>query len=213
MIEGIRTPGMGTNCYLISCQDTRKALLIDPGAGARGILEWIKQKDVEVIGILLTHGHYDHIGALEEVREALDVNLYIHQNDAEMIQDPQKNLSVYSGRKIAINKAADVLLKEDDIIQIGNLTYTVIHTPGHTPGCICLIGPDGLISGDTLFYRSVGRTDFPGGSMQSILESINGKLMKLDDKIKVFPGHESMTTIGEERQYNPYITGDYEYDE
>ncbi|ADY56396.1 beta-lactamase domain protein [Syntrophobotulus glycolicus DSM 8271] len=213
MIEGIKTPGMGTNCYLVSCPETKKALLVDPGAGAEGILEWISQKNVEVIGILLTHGHYDHIGALEEVRDALKVKVYIHRDDAPMLADPQKNLSAYGGRNIRVEKGADVLLQENDVLEIGQLTYTVLHTPGHTPGCICLLGPDGLLSGDTLFCRSIGRTDFPGGSMLNILNSINGKLMLLRDETKVFPGHESTTTIGEERRYNPYLNGDYEDDE
>lgn len=206
MIEGIVTPGMGVNCYLLSCPETKKAILIDPGAGSKVIANWIKEKEILVSSILLTHGHYDHIGAVEDLRELLGVKVAIHKDDAEMLIDPFKNLSRFMGQNMVLSPA-EILLEDNQVLDLGNLTLTVLHTPGHTPGSICLLTDDGLISGDTLFNGSVGRTDFPGGSMKKLLKSIHQKLMVLDDDVKVYPGHESPTTIGRERLYNPFING------
>lgn len=208
MIEGIITPGMGTNCYLLSCPQTKKAILIDPGAGSKGILDWLKQKDVEISFILLTHGHYDHIGAVEDLRQELGVEVAVHEADAGMLVDPMKNLSGYMGKTAAI-KPAEIILQDQQVLELGNLQLQVIHTPGHTPGSICLLTPDGLISGDTLFNGSVGRTDFPGGNMNNLLNSIQERIMVLDDDINVYPGHESITTIGKERLHNPFLNGTY----
>lgn len=209
MIESIITPGMGVNCYLFSCNKTKKAILIDPGAGSKRILNWLKESGKEPELILLTHGHYDHIGAVEFLRNELQVEVAIHQDDAEMITNPVKNLSRYSGLDITLHPA-EVLLEDNHEITVGESKVKILHTPGHTPGGISVLTEEGLFSGDTLFDGSIGRTDFPGGDMRKLLQSIREKIMVLDDQIKVYPGHESTTTIGRERESNPYLNGVFE---
>ncbi|MFA6807946.1 MAG: MBL fold metallo-hydrolase [Eubacteriales bacterium] len=206
MIEGIRTPGMGTNCYLVICEDTGKAAIIDPGAGSELIKKWVEGKNCKVEIIILTHGHFDHIGAVEELRKEFNVKVAIHKDDSQMLIDASENLSILAGQNISASPA-EIILEDKQKIEVGNITMEVIHTPGHTPGGICLLFKDGLISGDTLFNGSVGRTDFQGGDMNALIKGINEKLMLLDDDIVVYPGHEGSTTIGRERKSNPYING------
>lgn len=206
MIDTIVTPGMGVNCYLVSCDKTKKAVLIDPGAGSKRISEWLKEKDLDIELIILTHGHYDHIGAVEYLRNELNVKVAIHQDDAEMITDPAKNFSKLLGLNISLHPA-DIILQDNQEISVGEMTIKILHTPGHTPGGICILTEQGVFSGDTLFDGSIGRTDFPGGDLKTLLKSIREKLLVLSDEIKVYPGHESATTIGEERKSNPYING------
>ncbi|KUO66996.1 MAG: MBL fold metallo-hydrolase [Gracilibacter sp. BRH_c7a] len=206
MIESITTPGMGVNCYLLTCGQTKKAILIDPGAGSKMIQNWLKEKDQEIIYILLTHGHYDHIGSVEYLRNELQVQVAIHKDDAEMLTNPAKNLSSFLGKDVKLSPA-EILLDDNQELKVGEITLKVIHTPGHTPGGICILTDDGLISGDTLFNGSVGRTDFPGGDMQKLISSIQNRLMDLPDETVVYPGHESRTTIGRERSSNPFING------
>jgi len=206
MIQSIMTPGMGVNCYLVSCDKTNQAIVVDPGAGTKMILNWLKESGKEIVYIILTHGHYDHIGAVEYLRKELNVQVAIHKDDAEMLTDPSKNLSRYVGRDCILSPA-DILLEDNQELLIGEMTVKVLHTPGHTPGGISLLTDEGLLSGDTLFNCSVGRTDFPGGDMNQILKSIKEKIMVLSDDLRVFPGHESSTTIRRERLSNPYING------
>ncbi|MGI6449756.1 MAG: MBL fold metallo-hydrolase [Desulfitobacteriia bacterium] len=210
MIEGIVTPGMGVNCYLVSCEQTKKAILVDPGAGSKRIYDWLKGKDLEIIAIVLTHGHFDHLGAVEFLRKELGVKVAIHADDAEMLVSPQKNLSQYSGLAMKL-QPAEIILQDKQELSVGEMIIKVLHTPGHTPGGICLLTPEGLLSGDTLFNGSVGRTDFPGGDMGQLIKSIKEKLMVLNDDLRVYPGHEGATTIGRERKYNPFINGAWEW--
>lgn len=206
MIERKITPGMGVNCYLVSCDQTGKAVIVDPGAGSAMLSKWIKDHNFEITHIILTHGHYDHIGAVEDLRKEFNVPVAIHKDDAQMLVNPAANLSVYSGREIRL-QPAEILLEDNQQIEVGAMTITVFHTPGHTPGGICLLTPDGLLSGDTLFEGSIGRTDFPGGNIHQLLQSIQTKILSLDDSTNVYPGHEYDTTVGRERQYNPYVNG------
>ncbi len=206
MIESIVTPGMGVNCYLLSCDHTQKAILIDPGAGAKRILSWLEECCKDISLIVLTHGHFDHIGAVEELRNELKVEVAIHLDDAEMLTNPLKNLSRYSGRDLSISPA-EAILQDNQELSVGEMKVKILHTPGHSLGSISLLTKDGLLSGDTLFDGSVGRTDFPGGDTKKLLKSIQDKLLVLNDEIRVFPGHGSTTTIGRERRFNPYING------
>lgn len=206
MIESIVTPGMGVNCYLVSCDKTGKAIVVDPGAGSNMISKWLKEKNKDVEYIVLTHGHWDHLGAVEDLRRELGVKVAIHKDDAAMLTDPKLNLSYYSGRNMALSPA-EILLEDNQVLKIGEMEVKVLHTPGHTPGGICLLTKDGLISGDTLFSTSIGRTDFPNGDLNLLLKNIREKLMVLDDNLPVYPGHEEFTSIGRERKYNPFLNG------
>jgi len=195
---------MGANCYLVSCPETKKAAIIDPGANSAGIQRWIAEEGVQVEYILLTHGHFDHIGAVDELRELYQAKVGIHKEDAIMLTSGAHNLSRMLGRSYDF-KSADFLLEDGQVVQVGNLTLTVIATPGHTPGGVCFLTSEGLISGDTLFDGSIGRTDFPGGSYQELIDSIVKKLLVLPEDTKVYPGHGPETTIGREKRDNPFL--------
>lgn len=205
MIEGRAIGAMGANCYLYACMESKKAVIIDPGADGKKIYRWILEKGLKVDYILLTHGHVDHIGGVDELRALLgDVLVGIHADDAGMLTNGKKNLSSYFGPGIVL-QSADFLLQDGQEITIGKEKLKVISTPGHSPGCVCFLSAEGLFSGDTLFAGSIGRTDFPGGSLEQLLKGVKDKLMILPDDTRVFPGHGEETSIGEEKRDNPYL--------
>lgn len=205
MIEVQAVGAMGANCYLFSCSETKKAVIIDPGADGKRIYRWVLEKGLKVEYILITHGHVDHIGAVDDLRELLgDVLVGIHVDDAEMLTDARKNLSSYVGQGIALKKA-DLLLQDGQELVIGQERIKVISTPGHSPGGVCFLCSEGLFSGDTLFAGSIGRTDFPGGSMNQLLDGVKKKLLILPENTRVFPGHGEGTSIGEEKRSNPFL--------
>ncbi|MCL4426113.1 MAG: MBL fold metallo-hydrolase [Firmicutes bacterium] len=192
------------NCYLVACPQTRAAVVIDPGAAASEIVAAIQSSGFQVRYILNTHGHIDHIGANDAVAQATGAPLLIHEADATLLTDPARNLSIYSGRALRC-QPADQLLRDGDSLQVGNLLFQVLHTPGHTPGGICLLCQNALFSGDTLFAWSIGRSDFPGGNHQTLIRSIKERLFTLPDETEVYPGHGERTTIGEEKGSNPFV--------
>ncbi|MDK2901309.1 MAG: hydroxyacylglutathione hydrolase [Thermosediminibacterales bacterium] len=196
-----------TNCYIIACQETGNGAVgavIDPGDQGDLIIQKIKDLGLNIKYIILTHGHLDHIGAVRELKEYTGADILIHEKDAEMLTDCSKNLSVYSENRV-IQPKADRFLNDGDKIRVGNLTLTVIHTPGHTPGSISLKTDKYLFTGDTLFSGSIGRTDLPGGSYQQIIKSINEKLMLLSGDLLVLPGHGPETTLNREKVINPFL--------
>ncbi|MBP2649369.1 MAG: putative metallo-hydrolase [Firmicutes bacterium] len=196
---------IGTNCYIIFDEDSKEAAVIDPGGSVADILAVINSEKLNVKYIINTHGHADHITANSPVKEATGALILIHKDDADMLINPKSNLSAMMGGTGVKGGPADHVLNDGDVIKIGTENFTVLHTPGHTPGGICLLSGDILFSGDTLFAMSVGRSDFPGGSHDQLITSIQEKLMPLDDSVKVFPGHGAATTIGDERKLNPFI--------
>ena len=200
----ILLPYYQTNTWLIYDSDSRDAILIDPSAPDEALLKHIRSLELKVHYIVNTHGHGDHIGGNDWFREKLKAQLAIHCLDAPMLTDNKKNLSAYMDSPLS-NSAADILLEDDQMLEAGTIKLRVIHTPGHTPGGICLLAEDYLISGDTLFEQSIGRTDFPGGSHSQIISSIKTKLFNLPEKTLVCPGHGPKTTIGTEKINNPFI--------
>ena len=194
-----------TNCYIAADSSSKDAIIIDPGDNADAIIETIRTDGLIVRAIVNTHGHADHIAANAALKKQFDCPIMIHELDAPYLADPEANLSALIGYIEPISPPADRLLKDGGEITIGQLVFRVIHTPGHTPGGISLLENEVLFSGDTLFADSVGRTDFPGGSHEQLINSIQEKLLVLPDSTLVYPGHGPLTTIGNERQNNPFL--------
>ncbi|MEM2341375.1 MAG: MBL fold metallo-hydrolase [Candidatus Bathyarchaeia archaeon] len=200
---------LSTNCYIVACERTCKALIIDPGfdeVEAPWILKEIDEHNLRIKYVLNTHGHMDHISGNTLVKETLRAKIIIHQSDACMLTDPLKNLSMLLGRAV-ISPPPDLTIQNGEILRIGFLKFKVIHTPGHTPGSISLYCEDERVvfTGDTLFARSIGRTDLPGGSYETLISTIRGRLFNLPDETAVYPGHGDRTTIGIERKWNPFL--------
>lgn len=205
MIFAVMSVGSyGANCYLIGCEQTKEGAVIDPGDEGHRIVAKAKELGLNIKSIILTHGHIDHISAVDEVKKATGAKILIHQDEAQMLVDGNKNLSNYLGNTRGYSPA-DVLLKDGDLFKVGNLEVKALHTPGHTQGGICLDIEGIIISGDTLFEDSIGRSDFPGGSHKVLINSIKTKLLPYPDETKVYPGHGPSTSIGYERVNNPFF--------
>lgn len=195
---------IATNCYIVYDEASREALVIDPGAEGKRIVAEVEKNHLKVKYIVNTHGHGDHIAANKYVKEATGAELLIHAADAPMLTDARLNMTAYMGKGIS-EPAADRFLAEGDVLKLGTTEFKVLHTPGHSPGGICLLGEQVVFVGDTLFQYSIGRDDLPGGSFTQLINSIKTKLLTLDDKIIVYPGHGPITTIGNERRGNPFL--------
>ncbi len=193
-----------TNCYLIADDDTKNAVLFDAPAACDKILDYCEKNDISIKYICLTHAHFDHILALNELKERTGAQLFLHEKEEKYLKDPKLNLVGAVDFEVIIPKA-DRLLKDGDVVELDSLSFKVIHTPGHTEGGACYLIEDILISGDTLFSGSIGRYDFPLGSLEDELRSIKEKLLVLDDETKVYPGHGFSTTIGKQRKENPCL--------
>ncbi len=191
------------NCYLIACERTREALAIDPGDEAEIILQEIASRNLTVKLIVLTHFHFDHVGAVREVQQATGAPVCIGAGDAALLENPP---AMFGARGPAGLKAQR-LLHNGDSLGVGDISATVIETPGHSPGGISLYVPDEkiLFAGDTLFRQGVGRTDLPGSSTATLINSIRTQLYTLPDDTTVYPGHGPQTTIGYEKRYNPFV--------
>lgn len=195
---------LGANCYILGCPDTLIGAVIDPGGDGDHILNTAEKLGLNIKYIINTHGHIDHIAANGRVKEATGADLLIHSQDAPMLTDSKLSLASFLGKKVDLVKA-DRLLEEGDLIKLGSLELKVIHTPGHTLGGICLAVENKLFTGDTLFAGSIGRTDFPGGDYNTLLNSIQEKLLNYGEETIVYPGHGPSSSIGEEKRSNPFF--------
>lgn len=193
-----------TNCYFLYREDTKECLIIDPGYEADKIEAYVQKKQLHVAGILLTHGHFDHITAADEVRKKFQTKIYASGKEKELMADPRMNVSVMMGESVSLK--ADVWLGDGQELEMLGETMRCILTPGHTGGGMCFYFPKAcmLFSGDTLFQESVGRTDFPTGSSRELIRSVREKLLVLPEAVRVYPGHGLMTTIRDEQMFNPY---------
>ncbi len=196
---------LGVNCYLVS--ENGKAVVIDPGGDGEAILRVLQEKSLQLEGIINTHGHFDHIGANGQLKAATKAPLYIHREDAGYLQDPEANLSLWAGLGPVVSPPADVLLSGGEVLELAGLAFEVLHTPGHSPGGICLKVGNVLFTGDTLFSGSVGRVDFPGSSWEKLVRSITEVILPLDPDTVIYPGHGPASTLKAEKQQNPFLIG------
>ncbi|MEJ2701607.1 MAG: MBL fold metallo-hydrolase [Sedimentisphaerales bacterium] len=200
-----------TNCYVLrSSEEAKDCLVVDPGLDADPLIDFLADRELSPVAIVLTHGHIDHIAGLAVLRKRFpDAKVYIHKLDAGMLAEPYTNLSAMSGGSFT-TEPEDVTLEEPDVIDLAGIKLQVLHTPGHTPGGICLYSAqDGVVLvGDTLFAGSIGRTDFPGGSMSQLLKGVKEKLFTLPGGTKAYPGHGPATTIASEKAHNPFFQQD-----
>lgn len=207
-VHTIPTAPIEENCYVVFDEESRQGLLIDPGNEGEKILSLIREEKVEVEAILLTHGHWDHIGAVEELRHKLKVPVHIHGEDSAMLTDSRQNLFAFMAGGRMEGKPVDKVFREGAVFPCGNYSFKVIHTPGHTPGGCCFYSEKAgaLFSGDSLFAEEIGRCDLPGGSLDSLISSLKEKILCLPEATKVYPGHGPSTTVGWERMHNPYLS-------
>lgn len=197
--------GMGqANCYII--YDEMEALIVDPGAEADKIEHVIEKLGVKPVAIILTHTHYDHIGALDEIRATYDVPVYVAAEENEWLLDPMKNLSGYVGDEITA-RPAEENFEIGSKTSISNFNFTVLPTPGHSPGGVSFVFAEDefVITGDALFAGSIGRTDFPGSNHKQLLSGIREQLFTLPDNYTIYPGHMGTSTIGKEKTSNPFF--------
>ena len=194
-----------TNCYFLSNTDTRECVIVDPGEEAGNIADFIEKKELKPVAILLTHGHFDHIGAVDEIRNRYGIKVYAAAAEKETLENPDINLSSQFGGGYTVK--ADKFLSDGQEIELLGEKVRCLLTPGHTKGGMCyyFTGSGILFSGDTLFQQSVGRTDFPGGSTAQIVQSLHKLVDSLPEETEVFPGHDVSTSIGYEKRYNPFV--------
>lgn len=198
------------NCYLYWDDRSTDGVIIDPGDEPESIVKAVQTCGFTPRGILLTHGHLDHIAAVRDLKEHFSVPLYIGRGEEAMLADPYQNGSAVFGEAVTAPKP-DRLLDDEEQFQLGTLQLTVLRTPGHTQAGICYFDPmhGYLFCGDTLFQGSIGRTDLPGGSLPTLLDSIRRKILTLPDSVICFPGHGPSTTVGAERRGNPFLIQEY----
>lgn len=197
---------VATNCYIVSNDDTNEAVIIDPAAQPEKIEAYISAQQLKPVGILLTHGHFDHMMAVDAIRDKYDIKVWLSEKENELMENPDYNGCGMIGR--TVSASGDCFVTDGQSLVLGGMMFDVIFTPGHTWGGVCYYMPqvNKMFSGDTLFEGSIGRTDLPTGSMSQLIRSIKEKLMaNYGDDVEVLPGHGGATTIGFERKYNPFL--------
>lgn len=203
-MKSFLTGPLAVNCYVVFDEDSRDCLIIDPGGQAAAIEAFLQEEKLHPVCILNTHGHGDHIGAVDELRDMTGVPFFIHAADAPMLLDAKKNLSAFMGFALK-TRPADGFLQDGQRIACGAGEFQVIHTPGHSSGGICLYGAGWLFSGDSLFAGSIGRCDFPGASELQLVSALKKKIAVLPPATLVYPGHGESTTLKRELASNPYL--------
>jgi hydroxyacylglutathione hydrolase len=204
--EIMATGPLEVNCQLLGGEGSGEAVLIDPGGDAERILKKLKKLGLTLTHIINTHGHFDHIGAVAALKEATGCQFWLHEDDAPLVDNAANHASAW-GLPFGPVPSIDRFIKEGEKLAVAGLTLAVIHTPGHTPGGVCLRWNNQIAVGDTLFAGSVGRTDLPGGDMDQLLDSIMNKLIPQGDNLQCHPGHGPSTNLGHEKRSNPFLTG------
>ena len=206
IVEVIPVGPLQVNCIILGCPSTHKAVVIDAGADADLIENRLRELELEVAMLLNTHGHFDHVGAVAAMKVATDAPLLLHRDDVALSQRASRQAAAY-GLEVVDPPPPDTELQGGEVLSFGDEQLEVLHTPGHSPGGVCFYREGLLVSGDTLFAGSIGRTDLPGGDHRQLLQSIREKLADLPPQTRVIPGHGPLTLIAHELQYNPYLAG------
>ena len=204
LLQSLCVGPIQVNCFLVACPDTKEAMVVDPGEEGERIMAAVEAAGFKVTQVVNTHGHFDHIGANHYVVEQTGAPLSIHPADMPLLENAQSHASTF-GLTAVLSPEPDRLLEHGDTVKVGKLCFEVIHVPGHSPGGISLYGHGHMFVGDILFAGSIGRTDLPGGDHDALIEGIREHLLTLPDETVVHPGHGPDTTIGREKQINPYV--------
>lgn len=197
---------LAVNCFVLACEQTRKGVVIDPGDDIQNILDLIAQDDIDIVEIVATHGHFDHIGRVTSLKKATGAPFAMHKADRPMVE-ALVDIAAFFGIKTDPPPEVDRFIDEGDTIAFGHETLNILHVPGHAPGNIALTWPGHAIVGDTVFAGSIGRTDMEGADPKTLLHSIRTKLLTLPDDTVLYPGHGPSTTVGREKQVNPFLRG------
>jgi hydroxyacylglutathione hydrolase len=192
-----------TNCYVLQSEST--AFIVDPGDEPERILRFLNDIAVSPTKIIATHSHFDHVLGVEAIQRGLNIPFLIHRDDLSLLQSMQSRVRQFMGFEVSSPPKVDRFLKDGDTLNLGGEIVKVVHTPGHSPGSISLSGQGFVLTGDALFNQSIGRTDLPGGDLETLVHSIKERLFKLDDQTVVYPGHGPETTIGDEKLANPFV--------
>jgi len=204
IIDKLEVGPIMANCFILGCENTKEAVVVDPGDDADRILMALAKAELKVKYLVNTHGHFDHVGANKRMKEVTGAPIAIHPGDEPMLTELSRSASMF-GLSAENSPPADLLLNDGDEIAFGKITLKVIHTPGHSPGGICLYTPGHLFAGDTLFAGSIGRTDLPGGDYDTLISSIKTKLLDLPEETVVYTGHGPETSIANEKRMNPFL--------
>jgi glyoxylase-like metal-dependent hydrolase (beta-lactamase superfamily II) len=204
ILESIVVGQLATNCFILGCEKENIAVVIDPGDNADSIMELIKKHELELVAIIATHAHFDHIGAVAPLVKKTGAKLYMHKDDWPHLDRASSSAASW-GFSVEQPKEPDEAPEEGDTLTFGTISLDVLHTPGHSPGGISLSMPGKAFVGDSLFYRSIGRTDFPGGDFDTLINAIKTKLFVLPDDTIAYTGHGPNTKIGEEKKHNPFV--------
>lgn len=202
-VKVVQTGSLQENCVLVKCTATGKGFIFDPGAEPNKIIKQITAMNMQPVRIVNTHAHYDHIGAVKELKEKYNILFSVHEKEAEYLPDPNKNYSAMYGSGYALQ--ADNTFKDGDILTCGEINFKVLHTPGHTFGGSCFYTPGLLVAGDTIFESSIGRGDLYGGDERLLISMINQKIMTLPEDTVIICGHGENTTVKNEKLHNPYL--------
>lgn len=204
-IERFVLGSLGTNCYLLINEDTKEILIVDPAICPDYVISHVRTKGYQPKAVLLTHGHFDHVMGIDTWVKEFQIPVYLHEEEKEVLAKANLNLSYQFGKNYTYEEVA--CLQSDEVVELAGFEIRVIHTPGHTKGgcCYYIASEEVLISGDTLFQQSVGRSDFPTGNMRILVNSIKEKLFCLPDMVMVYPGHGEYTCIADEKQFNQFV--------
>ncbi|ODS30948.1 MAG: hydroxyacylglutathione hydrolase (glyoxalase II) [Candidatus Scalindua rubra] len=205
IIRDVVVGPLEVNCYILGCEDTKEAAIIDPGDNAEGIIKVIKKEGLNPRFIINTHAHFDHVGGVKTIQDHFKIDFFLHEEDLFLIDSVDEQATAFGLNPIPkpdVNK----FVNNGDEISLGNNVINVIHTPGHTPGGVCYYVDNNVFVGDTMFAGSIGRTDFPGSSYEMLIKSIKEKLFSLGESTVVYPGHGPSTTIENEKRHNPFLT-------